>query len=149
MSISIILDLLVIAMLAATIVYAVALNHKLSSIYQNRGELQQFLTTFTTSLAKAEESMRLLKGSGETAFSMVQEHMQRATALRDDLSFLVERGDAIATKLDDTIREARNHQKDLEVASKKFTERKSIEVIPSNTSSSAEPDLIQSLRNVR
>jgi hypothetical protein len=94
--------------------YALRLNKQLATLYQARGELQSFLEGFTGSLTKAEASMQLLRNTGETTFTAVHEALAKAQALRDDLSYLVERGEAIATHLDEAIREARVLQKDLE-----------------------------------
>ncbi len=147
MNFSILLDFIVIALLVGTIIYAMVLNRKLASIYQSRGEMQQFLNSFTNSLAKAEQSMSALKGTGETAFAMVQEHMNQARALRDDLSFLVERGESIAVRLDETIRSGRDLQKDLDITSKHIDRPQSPSATPEP--SNTESELIHALRNVR
>ncbi len=146
MNYALILNFVVIILLIATIIYSTILNRKVASLYQHRGELQHFLASFTSSLAKAEQSMQVLKGTGETAFAMVEQHMKQAAALRDDLSFLVERGEAIAARLDDNIREARTLNKDLEGNVKQFDRSSAVK---SPVSNPVEPELIQALRNVR
>ena len=144
MTLSLILDITVILLLISTIIYAAHLNKKLSTIYQSRGELQKFLTHFTASLSKAEQSMQTLRTTGESAFTKVQEHMKLASSLKDDLHFLVERGETIASQLDNTIREGRQFHKDLETSVTRFDH--STRTVAANT---AEPELIQAIRNVR
>jgi biopolymer transport protein ExbB/TolQ len=147
MSFTLIIDFIVIALLVATIMYATILNRKMASLYQNRAELQQFLTQFTASLAKAEQSMHNLKKNGETAFATVHEHLQQALALRDDLSFLVERGEAIANRLDETIHHGRHFQKDLERSIHHIDD--SARFMAPGLDEPTEPEFVQALRHVR
>lgn len=143
MTFTLIVDLIVIGLLGATLVYALRLNKQLSSLYQARGELQTFLEGFTGSLTKAESSMQALRSTGETTFSAVHEALSKAQALRDDLSYLVERGETIASHLDEAIREARSLQKELE-------NQKQLKPSPEEPSSLlSEPEILRHLRNVR
>lgn len=143
MNFAIFLDLIVIALLVATILYAVKLNKQLTTLYQSRGELQSFLQSFTESLTKAELSMQALRSTGETTFTAVHEALTKAQALRDDLSYLVERGEAIASNLDESIRQGRQLQKEIEMQKHVQTP-----AYPA-TDSEENPDLILHLRNVR
>lgn len=143
MNFALFLDLIVIALLVSTILYAVKLNKQLTTLYQSRGELQSFLQSFTGSLTKAELSMQALRSTGETTFTAVHEALTKAQALRDDLSYLVERGEAIASNLDESIRQGRQLQKEIEM-------QKHIQTPAySATNSEEDPDLIRHLRNVR
>lgn len=114
MSFSLIIDLIVIALLGATILYALRLNKQLTMLYNARGDLQTFIEGFTNSLSKAETSMASLRSTGETTFAAVHEALNQAQVLKDDLSYLVERGEGIASSLDDSIRAARALQKEIE-----------------------------------
>ncbi len=67
MTISIIIDIVVITLLIATIAYAVLLNKRLTTLHKGRDELQKFLDTFSGSMAKAEASVKDLKAAGEAA----------------------------------------------------------------------------------
>lgn len=113
MSFTIALDLVVIAFLVVTIAFALRLNKKLIMVYQSREELQAFLAQFTTSMEKADHSIKDLKGMGESVFKTAQEQMVLAQTLKEDLGFLNERGEELAERLDVGIREARTVQKDL------------------------------------
>lgn len=150
MNILVILDLIVIVLLISTIAYALYLNRRLTSIYHSRGELQQFLKNFTASMAKAENSMALLKDSGENAFAKVHEHMKQGTVLKDDLTFLIERGETIANQLDDAVRQSRQQRNTASIPAhianvtepihdQRFTQ----------AANSPEPDLIQAIKHVR
>lgn len=108
MTFPVLLDLIVVSLLIATIVYAVMLNKRLTTLHQNRHELQKFLENFTASLNKAEASVKDLKGAGASALNAVLEQLTKATTLRDELTYLVERGEDIAEKLDESIRHGRS-----------------------------------------
>ena len=148
MSLDIVLDLVVIVCLAATIAFAVRFNKKLSTIYQSRQELQDFLNQFTASMEKADAGVKDLKGIGESVFKTAQEQMKVAAALKEDLAFLNERGEELAERLDNSIRGARNLHKDL-------SEHKAApKAAPSDMSGAvnsggSEPDLVRHLQNVR
>lgn len=142
MSFDIILDLIVIACLGATIIFAMRLNKKLATIYQSREELQEFLKQFTTSMEKADAGIKDLKGIGESVFKTAQEQMKIAGALKEDLAFLNERGEELAERLDNGIRLARTLGKDLEERNKH--PKNSV-----NSLSNDEPELVRHLQNVR
>lgn len=145
MTFSLFLDLVVIALLVATILYSLRLNKQLTTLYESRGELQSFIESFTLSLNKAEISMAALKATGESTFTAVQEALGKAQALKDDLSYLVERGEDIAMGLDESIRTARHLQKDLEALKQQEIHATSLKPEPDNEAT----DLIQQLRNIR
>ena len=149
MSFDIILDLVVITCLAATIAFAVRLNKKLSAIYQSREELQDFLNQFTASMEKADAGVKDLKGIGESVFKTAQEQMKIATALKEDLSFLNERGEELAERLDNNIRNARVLIKDLEEGRQASRSTSSAVSAQAANTESSEPDLVRHLQNVR
>ena len=150
MSILVILDLVVIILLVSTIAYALYLNRRLASIYHSRGELQQFLKNFTASMAKAESSMALLKDSGESAFAKVHEHMKQGSVLKDDLTFLIERGETIANQLDDAVRQSRQQQNSAAIPAHIANIMEPIhEQRFKQAANMPEPDLIQAIKHVR
>ena len=149
MTFAILLDFVVTGLLIATILYAIRLNKKLEALYSSRGELQTFLEGFTSSLARAESSMQTLKGQGESTFTAIQDALSKATALRDDLSFLVERGDGIATRLDDSIRLGRQLQKEVDDTIERIHLEKPLEKKPLRAIPEDEPDLIKNIRHIR
>lgn len=164
MTVSLVLDFVVIGLLVATICYAFILNKRLATIYESRNELKTFLEGFSASLSKAEESVKSLKGAGDSAISSMEEKMTTATALRDDLTFIMGRGEDIAGRLEMVIRSARALNKTIEQAkqtsenenqneNEKAKEPKgSVESAKeklSPTAQNQEPDLIRTLKEVR
>ncbi|MEC8203399.1 MAG: DUF6468 domain-containing protein, partial [Pseudomonadota bacterium] len=89
------------------IVYAVRLNRRLSMLQEDKAEFERLLVSFTESTTRAETSVARLKVSATDTAQSLQESVTRAQALRDDLGFMVERADELASRLEVGIREAR------------------------------------------
>ena len=94
-------------LLIVMIVYAVRLNRRLSTLQEDKVEFERLLVSFTESTNQAESSVSRLRVSATDTAQSLQEIVTRAHALRDDLSFLVERADELASRLEIGIREAR------------------------------------------
>ena len=103
MSFSIALDLTVAVLLAITIGYGVALNRKLGNLRSFKTELESLSSKFGDATARADDSVGKLR---KTA-SGLQDSMDKARSLRDDLVFLIDRGDATADRLEGVVRSAR------------------------------------------
>jgi ABC-type transporter Mla subunit MlaD len=100
---TLILDVVLIAFLAVTIGYAVVLNRKLTQLRRTKTELERLSATFTQATHKAEDSIgRVMTGS-----EALQERVNKAQGLRDDLAFLIDRANAAADRLEDSVRAAR------------------------------------------
>lgn len=100
---SLLLDILVAVLLVVTIVYAVMLNRRLGILRQDRAELEKLTVTFADALRRAEDGIGRLKATADT----LQDRIDRAQSLRDDLAFLTERGGSAADRLEDLVRAAR------------------------------------------
>lgn len=103
MGLSLILDLLLVVLLAVTIGYAVILNRKLSSLRKDRNELQSLATNFGQATLRAEESIGRLKKTADA----LQERIDKAQGLRDDLAFLIDRAGTSADRLEEGVRASR------------------------------------------
>lgn len=146
MSLDVILDLIVIVCLAITVGFAVILNKRLSRLYESRAELQAFITQFASSIQKADHHIRELKMMGETVFHTATEQMGKATALKDDLLFLIERGEDLAVRLEDNIRAARE-------TNREFTTPQRAMNIPDTLTppqnDDDQPQLLKNIQNLR
>lgn len=107
MDLKLILDLIVACLLVATIVFAVLLNKRLDVLRKNRDELAKLIVQFNDATARAEASIPKLRRTAEEAGQQVQERVEKAQALRDDLAFMIERADAMADRLESGVRTAR------------------------------------------
>ena len=104
---SLVLDILLAVLLVATIGYAIALNRKLGNLRRHKDELEKLASTFTESTTRAKDSIAGLKNST----AKLQADITKATGLKDDLKFLIDRGASIADRLESAVRESRGENK--------------------------------------
>jgi hypothetical protein len=103
MSFAMFIDVFVAILLMVMIGYAVVLNKRLSNLRRDRGELERLAINFHASTSRADESIAHLRSSVEG----LQEQVEKAQAMRDDLIFLTERGSSAADRLEEYIRLSR------------------------------------------
>jgi chromosome segregation ATPase len=104
---ALILDILIAILLIATIAYAVMLNRRLSDLRKDQSELEQLAQSFNEATIRAEESIHKLTNSADDMKRDVQETLQKAETLRDDLNFLIDRAGNSADKLEEKVRSNR------------------------------------------
>ncbi|MGE5514244.1 MAG: DUF6468 domain-containing protein [Bacteroidota bacterium] len=103
----IVLDLLVSVLLVATIGYAVMLNQRLTQLRKNRDDLAKIIVSFNEATVRAETAIPKLRKAAEDAGQSLQERVEKAQSLRDDLAFMIERADTMANRLETAVRSAR------------------------------------------
>lgn len=103
----ILLDLVVSILLIATISYAVMLNQRLTQLRKNRDDLAKIIVSFNEATVRAESSIPKLRKAAEDAGMSLQERVEKAQSLRDDLAFMIERADTMANRLENAVRSAR------------------------------------------
>jgi hypothetical protein len=111
MDYKLILDVIVAILLATTITYAVMLNQKLMQLRKNRDDMAKLVSAFNEATARAEAGIPKLKRAAEEAGSILQDRVEKAQSLRDDLAFMIERADAMANRLEGSVRTARGEAK--------------------------------------
>lgn len=115
MDFRVILDLIIAVLLIATIGYAVTLNSRLTALRRNRDQLSKIISAFNEATVRAEASIPKLKRAAEDAGGGLQERMEKAQSLRDDLAFMIERADTMANRLENSVRTARGEVRGGEV----------------------------------
>lgn len=138
MTSSIIMDLIAVTLLIATLIYVFILNQQLK---KNRHQLEKFIVNFSSSLNRAESTIKELKELKETVLKSLSEQRLKASALKDELSFLLDRGESIAQQLENEIREARKIKKPQGFYKPEFE-------IPTATEEK-EPELVRTLKKIR
>ena len=101
---SLLLDLFVAALLVTTIAFALILNKRLGKLRGDREALEKLAATFGESTLRAEEGIKTLQQTTD----VLQQNLDQAQALKDDLAFLIERGDRAADNLEDLVRATRD-----------------------------------------
>jgi hypothetical protein len=97
--ISLIIDLVLVGLLAATIAYAIILNKQIIKLRESRGEMAELIQGLNDAMSKAEGGVRNLKKTASDTGEDLQRTVNKAQTLRDELEFMIEAADAMATRL--------------------------------------------------
>jgi hypothetical protein len=93
------LDIFVILLLGAGIYYAWRLERMLRALDGNRRDMQKFVADFASTISRAERGIRELQDTAQDTGMEVDRQMTRAGTLRDELTYLIDAADKIATRL--------------------------------------------------
>ena len=107
MPLNTILDLAIILLLVPTIIYAVILNRRLSILRRSRDELAKVVSSFNEATMRAEAGIPKLKKATLEANTALQDRVEKAHSLRDDLAFMIERAEETADRLEGAVRVSR------------------------------------------
>jgi hypothetical protein len=97
--ISIALDVAVAALLAVAILYALRLNRTLETLREGKAELAALIGRFDEAAVHAERSVAKLGQSTTEQGKLLNSAIAEAQALRDELAFMLERGDTMADRI--------------------------------------------------
>jgi hypothetical protein len=101
------LELVLVALLAATLFHAVRLERALGVLKRDRAALEDLISGFNASTRQAEAGIERLRVAADSAGRQLARQVDAAAALKDDLSFLSQRGERLADRLDGQVRVAR------------------------------------------
>ena len=99
MELSLILDMVVAVLLAATIAYAALLNRRLQGLRANRAEFEAMVTEFNEATRRAEGAIQALRLAADQTAKALSVQVERGQALRDKLAFLTNRADGAAERI--------------------------------------------------
>ncbi|GHU00387.1 hypothetical protein FACS1894186_0790 [Alphaproteobacteria bacterium] len=108
MRVEVLLDLLIIALLVPTVVYAIVLNQRLKALRRSREDFGRLIIAFGDATTKAEVGTMKLRQYAESAGTALKESVDGSVRLRDDLAFMIERAEKIADRLEEATRAARD-----------------------------------------
>lgn len=100
MSFEIVLDFFIIILLVPTIYYAFNLNRRLDVLRKSKQELLELIKEFNVSMKKAETGIPQLKDVADGASDKLHDQVAKAQVLRDDLEFINESAENLATRLE-------------------------------------------------
>lgn len=101
------LQLLLLGLLSVAIPFAIRLERQLAALRKERGALEAGAAGIQDAARVAEAAIIRLRAAAEGAGKGVAEKIAAAEPLREDLRFLTERAEALADRLDATVRAAR------------------------------------------
>lgn len=99
MSIGLLLEALVTVLLLVTVGYCFVLNRRLTALRDGRDELKGLIETLSASVTHAQSSVYELKKMGEAADAELGQSVEKAKALGDELTILVELGNNVADRI--------------------------------------------------
>lgn len=107
MSYTLILDLVVAGLLVAAMIYMVRLNRRLEALRAGREEFETLVKRFTAATAQAQGNVAAMKAAADSTGRNLQEEIDQARVLREDLAFLADRANGLADQLEAAITRAR------------------------------------------
>ncbi|MGE0221857.1 MAG: DUF6468 domain-containing protein [Acetobacteraceae bacterium] len=102
-----ILEIVLVILLAATLFHAVRLERALGVLKRDRATLEALVAGFNASTRQAEQGIERLRATADGAGRQIARQADAALALKDDLAFLMERGERLADRMDSLVRVAR------------------------------------------
>ncbi len=100
--VSISLDVIMIGLLLAGLMQAIRLSRHLSTLRASRLEMERFVQEFNSTVLRAEAGIKGLKQAARDSGDDLEKLVEKATMLRDELQFIVESADQIASRLSQT-----------------------------------------------
>ncbi len=131
-----VLNILIILLLIPTIIYAVRLNANLTTLRNNQQSLAKLVESLNDATYKAESSIPKLKNITQSSSTDLKEVVVKAKELKDDLSFINQRADNLADRLEGAIKDNRDNKKNKEDVKKV-------------DNSEAELELLKALRSIK
>jgi hypothetical protein len=107
MTSNLILELIMGVLLLATCGYCCILSRKLKALRAEQTELLRTIEVFDGATRRAENNLASMKNAGVAMNRELGETTQRAVALIDELSVMVDAGDHIASRIEGAMREVR------------------------------------------
>lgn len=99
-SISLILDGVILILLVATIIYAARLSIYLKRFRDSKSDLEAIITDLSKQIHKADSAITTLNKTVDESGTDLQDRMDRANQMFDELEMVVQTGDTMATRLE-------------------------------------------------
>lgn len=94
------LDLTVVALLVATIAYALRLSKRLGELRNSRGELQAVIQEFNLACGRMQMALAGASTTVSEQAHLIDSRVEQARQLQSDLQYLLDAGEALATRLE-------------------------------------------------
>ena len=145
-NLELIINLLIIVLLVPTIIYAYKLNKNLTILRENQNSLGKLISSLNEATIKAENSIPKLKNVTELSSQNLQDVVDNAKSLKDDLTFINERADNLADRLENVIHDGRQINNSSQT--KNSSDSQSISSA-NDDRSLAEMELLKALRSIK
>lgn len=139
------LETALVVLLAATLYHALRLERALGVLKRDRAALGDLVSGFNESTRQAEAGIDRLRSAAEGAGRQLDKQIDTGAGLKDDLVYLIERGERLADRIDSLVRSSRP----LAVETPRLALPPDGEAAEPRVRSQAERDLIKALRLAR
>ncbi|MBQ8465808.1 MAG: hypothetical protein IJ545_07360 [Alphaproteobacteria bacterium] len=148
-SFELVINLLIIALLIPTIIYAYRLNKNLTILRENQSSLSRLISSLNEATVKAESSIPKLRNVTEQSSQNLQDVVESAKSLKDDLTFINERADNLADRLENVIHDGRQIKNDISAEEISLDKKSRFSDTPADDRSAAEMELLKALRSIK
>ncbi|MEK7802573.1 MAG: DUF6468 domain-containing protein [Pseudomonadota bacterium] len=93
-------DIVIMALLVATIYYAIKLSRHLDSFRSNRSDMEQLIRELSKQITRAQEGITVLDDLASTKGDELRKYIARAQGLSDELQIITGSADALAERLE-------------------------------------------------
>lgn len=100
MPLSLIMDIVITALLATTIFYALRLSRHLEAFRSNRTDMERLIRDLSSQITRAQEGITTLDEVAKDSSGELRKLVDRATGLSDELQIMTESGNNLAARLD-------------------------------------------------
>lgn len=100
LDISMILDIVIVVMLCVAIFYAVRISMFMKVFRDGRRDMRILINELSQQILRAQEAIQGLQNSASTSGAHLQEIVNKAQFLSDELRFMNESGDSLANRLE-------------------------------------------------
>jgi len=104
MTLTLIGDIAISALLIATIGYVAVLNRRLGVLRDDKAQLEELIKALTVASSNAQAGIAGLRQATEEVGQDLQRRLAGGQSLRDDLTYLIERGGSVADRLEGVVR---------------------------------------------
>lgn len=145
-NLELIINLLIIVLLIPTIIYAYKLNKNLTLLRENQNSLGRLISSLNEATLKAENSIPKLKNVTEVSSQNLQDVVDSAKTLKEDLTFINERADNLADRLENVIHDGRQIKNSSQNNGSSHNQQS---VSANDDKSLAEMELLKALRSIK
>lgn len=104
---SLIIDVVVLVLLGLTIVYAARLSLQLGRLRDSKSELDKVVRDLVKNIDRADRAIAGLKEAARDSGTQLQDAVDKAMAISDELQLITESGDRLAARLETMMDDAR------------------------------------------
>lgn len=106
-------------MLIAVIFFCLRLNKSIKDLHESGTDLEPILRNFSVVISQITQATEKLKSTSRDANVDFIQHIPKASALKDDLSFLLQHADQLIKRMEAGIESSKKIQRELEFISQK------------------------------